>query len=180
MSKKIEILNTAYKLAEDKGFNFITRDLVAELSGVAMGTVNYYFNTIEELRDEVMIKAIKLKNSRIIAEGIVTKNQVALESELAIMTSSLADVLEQLLRLREENKELRGKTESLKGCSMTALQMQHLISTRIIQESKRQLDLRDSLPKGSEERRQESLILEGLLRAASIATTSWHHNPHNS
>lgn len=53
---------------------------------------------------------------------------------------------------------------------MTPLEMKAEVCRRIIEECQRQMDYRDSLVKGTEERRRESLILEGLLRAASIAT----------
>lgn len=53
---------------------------------------------------------------------------------------------------------------------MTALEMKADICRRIVEECQKQMKLRDSHQRGTEERIKQQLILEGMLKAVSIAT----------
>lgn len=76
MSKTL-ILETAYKLADTEGFDSLTRDGVATAAGVAQGTVNHQFVTMDGLRDEVMRTAIERVNLAIIGHGLAVGNPIA-------------------------------------------------------------------------------------------------------
>lgn len=76
MSKTL-ILETAYKLADSDGFDSLTRDGVASAAGVAQGTVNHQFITMDGLRDEVMRTAIERVNLAIIGHGLAIGHPVA-------------------------------------------------------------------------------------------------------
>lgn len=72
--RKDQILNTAINLAEKSGYNIITRSDVARHAKVSPGLVTHYFGTVEELRYEVIKKAIKSKVLRIIAQALLLKD----------------------------------------------------------------------------------------------------------
>ncbi len=65
MSDKIEnrnrtVLEAALAVSKDKGWHALTRDGVAERAGVAAGSVNNAFGTMDGLRDAVMGYAVAL------------------------------------------------------------------------------------------------------------------------
>lgn len=76
MSKQL-ILDTAYHMAVDNGFSSLTRDSVAIAAGVAQGTINHQFGTMEALRDAVMQLAIESGDLPIIAHGLSISHPVA-------------------------------------------------------------------------------------------------------
>lgn len=88
-----KILETAYELAEANGFTSLTRDGVAVAAGVAQGTVNHHFNSMAELRDEVMRSAVERANLAIIRTGLVMNNQIALTASEVVKRKALTDLL---------------------------------------------------------------------------------------
>lgn len=106
MSKKIDILNCAYEIAEQYGLIYVTRDSVAERAAVGQGTVNYHWDTIDHLRNAVVEKAIKLGNIKVVSEGIVLRNKAALQSELSVFTTQFSSLLVEFSKLREAGQNL--------------------------------------------------------------------------
>jgi AcrR family transcriptional regulator len=68
------ILEAALALAEEKGFQSFTRDEVAERVGCAMGSINYHYETMKQLRRAVMGEAIKRENLIVVAQGMVAND----------------------------------------------------------------------------------------------------------
>lgn len=68
--RKDHILTVALKLAEATGYTKITAVQIADAAGIAHGTVLKYFGTMAQLKNDVMRKAVKSGNLKIIAQGL--------------------------------------------------------------------------------------------------------------
>lgn len=64
------ILNAAIQLAEVDGYQWITREAVATLSGVSPGTVSNAYGTMRELKRAVLSAAIERRILPIVAQGL--------------------------------------------------------------------------------------------------------------
>lgn len=67
---KQTILAAAVGLAEANSYHSFTRSQVAKRAGCAEGLVNYYYETMAQLRRAVMGEAIRTRSLKIIAQGI--------------------------------------------------------------------------------------------------------------
>jgi len=72
--RKKQILETAIRIAEEKGYQNITRQEIAQSIGIAPSYVNFYFNTARVMRDAVLTEAIRIENLRIVAQASLTKD----------------------------------------------------------------------------------------------------------
>jgi len=82
--KREVLLSKVYKMAQDQGFDTLTRDTIAEYCNCAIGTINYHFHTMEKLRNAVMRKAVASKNLEIMSCGIASRNKVALAAPVEL------------------------------------------------------------------------------------------------
>lgn len=91
MMTKERILDVAYSMALSDGFNNLTRDGVAVQAGVAQGTVNHHFKTMDALRNDIVTRAIEQRELSILAQALARGNKVALtapkELQLEALTS---------------------------------------------------------------------------------------------
>ena len=74
MSTKIDrqhIMNVAVSLAQEYGYQNITRDQIAETAAVSTGTVSNALGTMRQARRKIMRHALRTKNHKIVAQGIV-------------------------------------------------------------------------------------------------------------
>lgn len=92
MSKE-HILDTAYKMAQRDGFAAITRDGVAAEAGVAMGSVNHHYGTMQVLRDAVMLRAVEEEQLELIAQGIAMGDNVAKTAPLELRQRAISTLL---------------------------------------------------------------------------------------
>lgn len=72
--RRKQILNTAIQLAREKGFESLTRDDIANRAGVSHGLVTHYYNTMTQVRRDVMRAAVRQEILEIIAYGLATSN----------------------------------------------------------------------------------------------------------
>jgi hypothetical protein len=75
--RKDHILNAAIRVAEKVPFNRMSRAQVAEEAGVADALVSKHFGTMEQLRGDVVRRAIKQENLKIIAQAIAAGHRHA-------------------------------------------------------------------------------------------------------
>lgn len=68
---KERILAAALKLAASTHYEKITREKVADSAGYSAGVVNYYFNTMDDLREAVVKEAMRLGEMRVVAQAAV-------------------------------------------------------------------------------------------------------------
>ena len=78
------ILAAAVLIAQRLGWGSLTRDLVAVQAGVATGSVNHEFGTMDALRDAVMADAVKHKHLRVLAAGLVEGHPIAKAAPLEL------------------------------------------------------------------------------------------------
>ena len=90
---KDNILEVAYVMAQRDGFGTLTRDGVAAEAGVAMGSVNHHYGTMDALRDAVMRMAIEREDLPVIAQGIAAGHPIAQGAPLNVRTKALATLL---------------------------------------------------------------------------------------
>lgn len=81
---KFKILTTAVRLAQRDGLTQLTRDAVAKSAGVALGTVNYHYETIAELRNEVLRRAIETEDMVILMHALAQPKRYPLLRSLPI------------------------------------------------------------------------------------------------
>lgn len=72
--RKKQILETALSIAEEKGYQSITRQEIADRIGMSYSLVSFYFNTARIMRDAVLTEAIRTENLRIVAQASLTKD----------------------------------------------------------------------------------------------------------
>ncbi len=68
--RRDQILTAAIDMALSTGYNSLTRDGIAKQAGVASGQVNHKFNTMTQLRRNVMRAAVSRELLPIIASGL--------------------------------------------------------------------------------------------------------------
>ena len=78
--RKDHILNAAIDVAKKKGYNKITRDDIAEAAGVSMGLITHYFETMNQLKRDIMRTAVKRGVPEIVAQGLTNKDRHALKA----------------------------------------------------------------------------------------------------
>jgi len=86
--RKDHILNSAIVIAMEKGYNKITRDDVAETAGVSMGLITYYFETMNQLKRDIMRTAVKRGIVEIVAQGLTNKDRHALKASKELKTKA--------------------------------------------------------------------------------------------
>lgn len=70
-ARKEQILNTAITLSIEKGYQQLTRRSVANRMQCASALINHYFQSIENLRQAVLLTAIEKEIIPILAENYV-------------------------------------------------------------------------------------------------------------
>ena len=75
--RRDQILSAAVTLSIMDGYNNIRRDEIAEVAGVSEGLVTNYFNTMNQLRRDIIRAAIKKEIPEIIAQGLANGDKHA-------------------------------------------------------------------------------------------------------
>lgn len=75
------ILDAAVELARGLGYQWITRDQVAQAAGVSPGTVNNAFGTMVGLKRAVLAAAVERGIVEIVAQGLADGQEVARKAE---------------------------------------------------------------------------------------------------
>ncbi len=87
--RKDHILRVATKLAETRGYIWITRDELAKAAEVSPSLITFHFHSIKLLHYELMTKAIDEENLKIIWQGLANSNVLALRAPLKIKKAAL-------------------------------------------------------------------------------------------
>lgn len=91
--RKDQILAAAVKISGAKNYNTITRQNIADAAGVSTGLVARYFNTMLQIRRAIMRSAIKNKNLKIIAQGLVNKDPNALKAPKPLQQQAIKAIV---------------------------------------------------------------------------------------
>lgn len=84
ISAREKILDAAMCLARTRGVANIRRDKIAEVCGIATGTVTYHYNAMDKLRDAVFARAIERKDYIIIAQGLTMRHPRVLKASVTL------------------------------------------------------------------------------------------------
>jgi len=92
MSTYTKIIDAAVKVAEEKGYRQITQADVADRAGVSPPSVPYYFRKLDNLKKEVVLRAIKTENLIIIAQALVCKDKLIADISQELKERALASL----------------------------------------------------------------------------------------
>jgi AcrR family transcriptional regulator len=71
------ILDTAIELAKVDGYQWITRQAIAEIAKISVGSVNNAYGTMVELKRAVMRAAVERGIVEIVAQGLAEGSSIA-------------------------------------------------------------------------------------------------------
>lgn len=90
---KDKILDAAFALAVEGGYHSIRRDSVAERAGVAGGTVNLHYDTMDNLKIALMQRAIDEEQLDILAAGMAERDPTAMKAPKPLRVRALQTLL---------------------------------------------------------------------------------------
>lgn len=90
---KDKILDAAFALAVECGYRALRRDHVAERAGVAGGTVNLHYLTMDNLKAAIMRRAIDDEQLDILAAGMAESDPTAMKAPKALKVRALQTLL---------------------------------------------------------------------------------------
>jgi AcrR family transcriptional regulator len=90
--KKHDLLVHALELAQVHGYNKVTRDGIADRSGVAMGTVTNQLGTMQQLRRSIVRHAIRTENLAIVAQAVALKDPLVKKIDQDLKQRALASL----------------------------------------------------------------------------------------
>lgn len=77
--RKALIIEAAVTVAERDGLSNVTRDLIAKEAGISPSLITNYYNTMPQLRRDLMRYAIKHQIDSVVAQGIVLRDKHAMK-----------------------------------------------------------------------------------------------------
>ena len=80
LDRKADILAAAVELAKTSGFTKVTRDAVAIAAGVSTGLVSHYYNTMPQLKRDLMRYAVRYDVAEVIAQGLSIRDPHAMKA----------------------------------------------------------------------------------------------------
>lgn len=84
------VLEAAMACALAKGYQWITRDDVAERAGVSNATVSNAFGTMPELKRAVLREAVRRPVLKLVCEGLADHHPIALDAPADVKQRALA------------------------------------------------------------------------------------------
>jgi len=75
--RRDKIMRAAVSEASRSGYRNMTRGDIASSAGVALGSINHEFGTMDGLRDAVMQEAVKTRRLDIVAQGLADGHAAA-------------------------------------------------------------------------------------------------------
>lgn len=72
-----KIMAAAMRLAVERGYRIISRGDIAEAAGSSPALVSHYFGTMDDLRNAVMVEAVKTGQLDIVAQGLADGHAIA-------------------------------------------------------------------------------------------------------
>lgn len=89
--RRRRLLEAAATVAVERGFLTMRRRDVAAKAGVATGSVNHEFETMDGLRDALLRHAIENENLPIIAQGLACGHPIAREAPADLRARAVAE-----------------------------------------------------------------------------------------
>ena len=92
--RKEDVLAAALPLAEEHGYNNVTRNQIAQAAGVSGSSIHYYFGTIGQLRRDLMRHAVKEESLAVIAQGLTAGDPQAQKAPEELRRRALDSLLQ--------------------------------------------------------------------------------------
>lgn len=92
-ARKEDILAVALPLAEDEGYDNITRAQVGAAAGVSGPVLNYHFGTMSQFKHDLMAYAIKAESLSVVAQGLSKGDEQAKGAPKALRRKALASLM---------------------------------------------------------------------------------------
>lgn len=93
LNMKPKVLELAVQLAIKQGYRNVTRQQIADRSGVSVGTVSTYFGTMAGLHRAIMSYAVSRQVLPVIAQGLAERNSKAQGASLEVRRAALDSLL---------------------------------------------------------------------------------------
>lgn len=78
--RRDQLLAAALVIAERTHYAHMTREEIADHAGVTRNLVTHYFGTMTQFRRDIMRAAVRQKNLRVIAQGLMARDPHALKA----------------------------------------------------------------------------------------------------
>lgn len=88
------ILAAGLKLAEDVGYQRLTREALAKAAMVSPGLINFYFGNMTKAREAVMAEAVRTSNVAVVAQGLAAGDPVAAKAPQALRSLAAGRVFD--------------------------------------------------------------------------------------
>ncbi len=80
---KQTILNAGVELAKTRGYREVFKRNIAFVLGCGMGTVNYHWGTMDELRKAIVIEALNTGCRQIVAQAVALRDPLVKRENLS-------------------------------------------------------------------------------------------------
>lgn len=88
------ILDAALELAEENGYQWITRAEVARVAEVSPATINNVYSTMVDLKRAVLAEAVVRENLAIVAQGLADRHEIVMAAPETLRKAAAAAMLE--------------------------------------------------------------------------------------
>jgi len=93
LDKETRIINAAVELARVHGYDWITRNAVADKSGISAGSIHNSFGTIADVKRAVLKHAVKHEVLEIVAQGLAAGHPITAAAPDDLKRRALASVI---------------------------------------------------------------------------------------
>lgn len=91
-TRPTEILAAAIKLAHRHGYATLSREQIADAARCSPATVSHVFGTMPQMRRAIMGEAIRLRDAKIVAQGIAIRDSRALKADESLRRAAAESI----------------------------------------------------------------------------------------
>ena len=91
-TRPTEILAAAIKLANRHGYATLSREQIADAARCSPATVSHVFGTMPQMRRAIMGEAIRLRDAKIVAQGIAIRDSRALKVDESLRRAAAESI----------------------------------------------------------------------------------------
>lgn len=91
-TRPTEILAAAIKLAHRHGYATLSREQIADAARCSPATVSHVFGTMPQMRRAIMGEAIRLRDAKIVAQGIAIRDSRALKADATLRAAAAESI----------------------------------------------------------------------------------------
>ena len=92
MTRRQTILSAALRVAADRGYMRVTRDDIALTAGCSPALVSHWLGTMKQTQRAIMGEAIRVRNLRVIAQGLAHADRRACNAPAELREAAAASL----------------------------------------------------------------------------------------